>query len=191
VPETDRVGDARRILVYGVTGSGKSTLARTLGEITGIPVTSVDDLSWMPGWVPVPTNEQRALFDELTKAETWILDAAYGAWRDLALKRADVVVALDYPRWVSLTRLLRRTLVGIVTRRELCNGNRESWRSIWGSDSIVTWHFASFSRTRRWMRAWAAAPSGAPVVLLLRPRDAAPFLKRVRDDLTGTGRVAR
>jgi adenylate kinase family enzyme len=171
------VGDAQRILVYGVTGSGKSSLARRLGQITGIPTTSVDDLSWTPGWVQVPRDEQRARFDELTKNETWILDAAYGAWRDLALERADVVVALDYPRWVSLARLLRRTLVGIVTRRELCNGNRESWRSIWGRESIVAWHFGSFARERARMRGWVVASCGPPVIQLRRPAHARSFVE--------------
>ena len=34
---------ADRILVYGVTGSGKSTAALRIGEVTGLPVTLVDD----------------------------------------------------------------------------------------------------------------------------------------------------
>ena len=66
---TDRVGDARRILVYGVTGSGKSTLARALGEIVSIPVLDADHLCWRPGWVQLPKDEQRALIDELTRAD--------------------------------------------------------------------------------------------------------------------------
>lgn len=185
MPETDRVGDARRILVYGVTGSGKSTLARELGEIIGIPATDVDHLSWRPGWVPLPRDEQRALFEELTRADSWLLDAAYGAWRDVAIERAELIVALSYPRWLSLTRLLRRTLVGIVTRREICNGNRDSWRSLVGRGSIVAWHFRSFPRERDRMRAWASAPTGPPVVVLRRPRAATAFLERVREEAVG------
>jgi adenylate kinase family enzyme len=187
VPETDRVGDARRILVYGVTGSGKSTLSRQLATITGIPLTDVDDLSWRPGWVPLPKDEQRVLFDEVTRADTWILDAAYGAWRDVAIERTDLVVALDYPRWISLTRLLRRTVVGIVTRREICHGNRESWRSLVGRRSIVAWHVESFPRERERMRGWAAAASGPRVVLLRGPGDAEAFLERVREETAGLG----
>jgi adenylate kinase family enzyme len=187
VPETDRLGDARRILVYGVTGSGKSTLARALGEIVGIPVLDADDLCWRPGWVQVPKDEQRALLERLTSADTWILDAAYHAWRDIVLERTDLVVALDYPRWRSLTRLLWRTVAGIVTRREICHGNRDSWRSIIGRDSIVSWHFTSFRRQRERMREWAAAASGPSVVLLHRPRQAEEFLERVRRAQRGLG----
>jgi adenylate kinase family enzyme len=189
VPETDRVGDARRIVVHGVTGSGKSTLARRLGEILGIAPTDVDRLSWGPGWVPVPQDEQRAIFDGLTRTDVWLLDATYLAWRDLAVEPADLVVALSYPRQLSLTRLLRRTVVGIVTRREVCNGNHETWRSLLGSRSIVAWHFRSFARERDRIQRWASAGSGTPVVVLRRPRDAEAYLERVREEATGTGRV--
>ena len=71
VPRTDRVGDARRIVVYGATGSGRSTLARRLSELTGIPWTSVDDICWRPGWVLMPLDEQLAYFDALTQTGSW------------------------------------------------------------------------------------------------------------------------
>ena len=96
VPETDRVEDARRILVYGATGSGKTVMARRLSELTGIPWTNVDDICWSPGWVQMPQAEQVAHFDALTSEGSWLLDSAYGGWRHLAHARADLVVALDY-----------------------------------------------------------------------------------------------
>jgi len=176
VPETDRLGDAHRILVYGVTGSGKSTLARTLGELTGIPATSVDDITWSPGWVPMPRDEQLAHFRELVQADRWILDAAYGAWREQVLERADLVVALDYSRAVSLGRLLRRTAARMVDRQEICNGNHETLRNTFARDSIVVWHFRSFTPHRTRMRAWAAAATGPPVIRLRRPADARTFV---------------
>ena len=172
------MGDARRILVYGVTGSGKSTLARRLGEILGIAATSVDDITWNPGWVPTPTDVQLAYFDELTQRDAWILDSAYGAWRHLVLERADLVVALDYPRLTSLVRLLRRTAARLRDRQAICNGNHESWRTIVARDSIVVWHFGSFRRKRAQMRSWAAAWSGPPVVLLRRPAHTRAFVER-------------
>jgi len=99
------------------------------------------------------------------------------------------VVALDYPRLVSLGRLLRRTAARIIDRQEVCNGNRESWRTVFARDSLVVWHFTSFRRKRAEMREWAAAASGPPVVLLRRPSQADAFLERVRVETAGTGRV--
>ena len=53
--------------------------------------------------------EQRAFGAAIAAQDCWVLDSAYGGWRDLVLARAELVVALDYPRWLSLSRLVRRT----------------------------------------------------------------------------------
>jgi adenylate kinase family enzyme len=152
-------------------------MARALGELTGLPVTSVDDICWSPGWVQMPADEQIRHFDALTRTDAWILDSAYGPWRDLAYARADLVVALDHARLVSLARLLRRTRARIVDRQEICNGNHESWRTVFARDSLVVWHFTSFRRKREEMRAWESAASGPPVIRLRRPADARAFVE--------------
>lgn len=149
--------DARRILIYGTTGSGKSTLARQLGAITGLPVIGVDDLTWRADWEPVPTDEQRALLTEICAGDSWILDHGYGQWLDIARARVQLVICLDYPRWVSLGRLLRRTAYRIIHQTPVCNGNRETIGRSLARDSIIWWHFKSWSRKRRRMRAWHAA----------------------------------
>ncbi len=192
MPQTDRVEDAQRILVYGATGSGKSIMARQLSELTGIPWTSVDDICWRPGWVQMPQDEQVAHFDALTRTDSWILDSAYGGWRQLAHQRADLVVALDYSRLTSLTRLLRRTATRILDRQEICNGNHESWRTVFARDSLVVWHFTSFRKKRREMRAWAAAASGPLVIRLRRPAHARSFVEaeKARRGPTQTARPA-
>jgi adenylate kinase family enzyme len=166
-----------RVVVYGVTGSGKSTLAARIAERTGLPYHSADDLSWEPGWVPVPDEEQRRRIDEVCAGERWILDAAYGKWRDIVLARAQLVVGLDYPRWLSLGRLVRRTFLRAVTRERICNGNVESVRQVFSADSIIRWHFTSFANKRARIRAWAADPSGPAVVRLTSPRETRRWLE--------------
>ena len=167
----DRLGGARRILVYGVTGSGKTVAAARISEATGIPWTSVDDVCWEPGWVQVPAEEQRRRFTDVCAGDTWLLDTAYGHWTDIALSRADLVLALDYPRWVSLQRLLRRTLARMVDKTAVCNGNTETLRQVLGDDSILRWHFRSFESKRARIQAWAADPDLPRVVRFTRPRD--------------------
>ena len=160
----------RRILVYGVTGSGKSTLAARIGARLGLPYHSVDDLTWEPNWVPVPFEVQRERIAAICATDEWVLDAAYGAWRDVPLTRADLIVGLDLPRWRSLAQLIRRTVRQIRNRTPTCNGNVETWRStFFARDSIVVWHFRSFARKRRRMRAWAVDPAMPQVVLLGSP----------------------
>jgi adenylate kinase family enzyme len=160
---------ASRVLIYGVTGSGKTTLARQVAEKTGLPWHSVDDLTWEPGWISVPPAEQRRRIAAICAGERWIIDSAYSSWLDLVLARADLIVALDYPRWRSLAWLTRRTLTRAITRRPVCNGNTESFRQMLSRDSIIVWHFRSFARKRARMRAWAADPAGPEVIRLTSP----------------------
>jgi adenylate kinase family enzyme len=161
---------ACRILIYGVTGSGKSVLGARLAAATGIPWYSVDDLTWEPGWVPVPADEQRQRIVDICQRPEWILDTAYGSWLDLPLGLAELIVALDYPRWFSLQRLIRRTIARVVDRRPICNGNRESLASAISRDGILAWHFRSFTRKRQRIRQWCRDLSGPPVVRLTSSR---------------------
>ena len=160
-----------RVLVYGVTGSGKSTAALAIGARTGHPVTLVDELTWLPGWVSVDPAVQRELIGEVVAGERWLLDSSYGDWLDFVLPRTQLVVGLDYPRWLSLSRLVRRTVSGAVTKEPRCNGNVETWRALLSGRSIIRWHFRSFARKRARMRAWAASPDGPEVLLFRRPRE--------------------
>jgi adenylate kinase family enzyme len=160
-----------RVLLYGVTGSGKSTAALAIGARTGHPVTLVDELTWLPGWVPVDDDEQRRLIGDVVAGERWLLDSAYGAWRDVVEPRTQLIVGLDYPRWLSLSRLVRRTVHGAITKEPRCNGNVESFRKVFDRSSIIRWHFQSYARKRDRMRAWAADPSAPETILFRHPRD--------------------
>jgi len=166
-----------RILVYGVTGSGKTTLAARISEATGIPWHSVDDLAWEPGWIAVPTEEQQRRIAAICAGDRWILDTAYGKWLPVALARADLIVALDYPRVLSLSRLVRRTAKRIIASTLVCNGNRETVRKALSSDSILAWHFRSFARKRGRIRTWAADPDAPEVVRMTTPRETEAWLR--------------
>jgi adenylate kinase family enzyme len=154
----------RRIVVHGVTGSGKSTLAARLSGLTGIPLVPVDDLLWRPGWVQLGPAEQVEAIRPVVERSEWVMDACWGATRAMVLARTDLVVALDLPRWVSLSRLVRRTAVRLVTREAVCGGNAESWRATFSRDSIVVWHARSFARKRAMTQQWAT-DAGPPAVV--------------------------
>lgn len=168
--------------MYGVTGSGKSTAAQRIAGRTGLPLVQVDELTWEPGWRPVQEAEQRQRLAAIVAADQWVLDTAYGVWLDLVLPRVDLVVGLDYSRWFSLQRLLRRSIMRAIDKQPVCNGNTESFRALVSKESIVGWHFRSFSRKRARMRAWAADPSGLTVLLFPRPADLETWI----DGLTRT-----
>ncbi len=170
-------GPIRRIMVYGVTGSGKTTLAKRIGERTGLPWHAVDDLTWQPDWVSVPPDQQRALIEDVCAGDSWVLDHGYGAWLDVVLSRVQLIVALDYSRPLSLGRLIRRSVINVVTRRPTCNGNVETWRTLFGGDSIVRWHLKSFAGKRGRIRGWADDPDGPPVIVFRRPADTERWLR--------------
>ena len=90
--------------------------------------------------------------------------------------RAELIVALDYPRRVSLLRLIGRTARRVVTGEEVCNGSKESLRRALWSQSILAWHFRSFGSKRGQIAAWLADPSAPPVVRLGSPQEAEAWL---------------
>lgn len=168
----DDLSAPSRVLFYGVTGSGKSTVARAYAEATGLPEFSADDdIGWLPGWQQRTVEEQRGIAASIAAQDRWVLDSAYGAWRDVVLPRAELIVGLDYPRWLSLARLVRRTLRRALTREPVCNGNEETIARIFIEDSILGWHFRSFTRKRQVMRGLEADPWMPATILFRHPRE--------------------
>lgn len=170
----------RRILIYGVTGAGKSTLAAQLSEATGLPWHEVDQLTFEANWVQVPDDEQERRIGALCAQEEWILDTAYGKWISIPLERAELIVGLDYPRWLSLTRLLVRTVSRVLDRKPVCNGNIETFGTMFWREGIIPWHFRSFRRKQERMRGWAAEGMGPEVRLFRSPRDVDRWLADIR-----------
>lgn len=179
-----------RVLFYGVTGSGKSAAARAYAQATGLPEFSADDdIGWLPGWQQRTVEEQRDLAAAIAAQDRWVLDSAYGVWRDVVLPRAELVVGLDYPRWLSLARLVRRTLRRAVTRKPVCNGNQETLARLFIQDSIIRWHFRSFTRKRQVMRGLHSDPAMPPAILFRHPRQLDAWLARLTAGGAGTGRA--
>jgi adenylate kinase family enzyme len=100
----------RRILVMGPAGSGKSRLALLIGERLGLPVIHLDRLFWLPGWEKMDFGDFREVVSEAAAAEAWIMDGNYASALRERLGRAELVIYLDYPRWVTIPRVLWRWL---------------------------------------------------------------------------------
>lgn len=122
----------------------------------------------------VPFEHQKVIFTEICEREQWILDNAYGHWVEVPLKNVDLIIALDYPRWVSMGRLFRRTLDRLLDQKLICNGNRESLRGILSRDSILVWYFRSFRRKRARIKAWEQ--EGRRMLVFRQPQEAEKWL---------------
>jgi adenylate kinase family enzyme len=100
--------DIRRVLVVGSGGAGKSTLARELARQAGLPVVHLDRHFWRPGWVATPVDEWRAIVAGLVTKPAWVMDGNYGGTLDLRIPAAELIVFLDLPRRITISRVLRR-----------------------------------------------------------------------------------
>lgn len=99
-----------RIVIYGASGSGKTTLAKSLGEILSIDYIHLDGLFWFPDWT-IPTKEAfRKIVKKELDRKTWIIDGNYSKVRDMILPKATFAIVLDLPLYVSLWRIVARTL---------------------------------------------------------------------------------
>lgn len=111
------------MLVAGLSGAGKTTLARRLAAVLDVPYTELDALHHGPGWVSRPE-----FLDDvaaLAGSPAWITEWQYAAARPVLAARADLLVWLDQPYPVELTRLVRRTVRRRLRREVLWNGNVE------------------------------------------------------------------
>jgi adenylate kinase family enzyme len=164
---------ARRIVVAGISGNGKTTLGRRLAEKLAVPFTELDALMHQPGWVEAGTEDfRRDVEAVMDRSDGWVLDGMYqGQLGDLVLRRADTLVWLDQPLVLVLRRLITRAVRDIVTKRDLFNGNRQTWRfAFFTRDSLVAYAVKShFKRRREWPEGIGAPPS-LEVVRLRSPR---------------------
>ncbi len=168
----------RRVRVVGTSGAGKTTFARRLATVLDAPHVELDAVFWGPDWVKRDAAEAQADLRERTAGASWVACGNWDSRLEGTLDHADTVVWLDYPRWLVMTRVVRRTLWRGLTRRELWHGNRESLRNLTSSDphrNIVVWAWTTYARTRARYADRAAAP-GSGVVRLTSTRAARRWL---------------
>jgi adenylate kinase family enzyme len=139
----------QRISVVGTSGSGKTTLAREISQRLAIPHVELDYLHWEPNWTEVPNEVMRQRLDVALSSNSWVVDGNYSKVRDLVWGRADTIVWLDYSWFVVMSRIVPRTFSRVVTQKEVCNGNRETWKTTFSQDSIILWALQTYSKNRR------------------------------------------
>jgi adenylate kinase family enzyme len=152
----------RRILIKGGSGAGKSTLGRQLSARLGLPWVELDALHHGPNWTAASAAELRAkVLAALDDGAGWVVDGNYESkLGTLILDRAELIVWLDLPLHIKLSRLVSRTARRYVSQEELWNGNRESLRgAFFDADALFPWAVRSHFRQRRqWLQELAGRP---------------------------------
>ncbi|GAA4363954.1 AAA family ATPase [Nocardioides caricicola] len=168
-----------RVAIAGVSGSGKSTLARRLAALLDLPHTEMDALFHGPGWTKMPTFE--ADVDRLVASDRWVCEWQYDYARPLIQARADLLVWVDPPFPVTLTRVVRRTVRRRVRREELWNGNREGPLHTFFTDPehIVRWAIGTRNLYDQRIPVVAAERPDLPIVRLASSRESERWLTEV------------
>ena len=136
-----------RVLIAGISGSGKTTLAGALASRVGLPQHELDALHHGAGWVK--RAEFEAEVAQIAAGERWVTEDQYfRLLGDLLWRRADALVWLDLPHATIMRQVVRRSVVRAATRRELWNGNRETFRDWLDPDHPIRWAWSQHAQWR-------------------------------------------
>jgi adenylate kinase family enzyme len=144
-----------RVVVVGKSGAGKSTLAIQLAKKFHLQNIELDAFSWQANWTQISKTEMREKIDPALPPDGhWVADGNYiRVIQDIVWQRADTLIWLDYPFYIALWRVFKRTINRIWTGRELWNGNRETlWHhlSSWNPDeNLFVWCWRMHWQHRR------------------------------------------
>lgn len=97
------------IMVLGCSGGGKSITAFKLAEMFDLRVIHFDLLLWKPGWVRRDDEEINQMAEVAFRADGWVSDGNHSkAQFDERVKRADMLVWVDMPRWRCIMNISTR-----------------------------------------------------------------------------------
>jgi adenylate kinase family enzyme len=170
----DRVA---KIMLIGSGGAGKSTLAIMLGDLADIPVYHLDALYWKPGWLPTPREEWDEVVRQLVKKDRWIIDGDYGRTLDIRMSEADTIIFLDFPRWITLYRVIKRRIrYHNRTRPDMHDGCPEKLDSEFMS---WIWNYRKDKRPRIMQKIETLADK-KKVIIIRTPNEVRQFIKKVK-----------
>ncbi|KAJ3794233.1 hypothetical protein GGU11DRAFT_690216 [Lentinula aff. detonsa] len=169
------IGDSQgryKIRVLGNSGAGKSTVSHQLASILDIPLLSLDELYWQPGWKPMPNNEFRdkiMSFMEKNASRGWVVDGDYVRMGGAVVhEHATDVIWLDPPLLLYFPRLVFRTFLRLIGLESSCSvGCSESVREVFFSKSSILWwclsqHRVVIDRNSAQMKIWGLEVGSRP-----------------------------
>ena len=130
-----------RLHITGNAGSGKTRLAKELGDILDLNVYGLDRIVWGENWTIVPSSERNYLENELVAKSEWIIEGV----SSIARQAADVIIFLDFPRYICFRRCSLRTLRFLFSTRPELPANCPEIKIIPKLTKIV-WQFPSIAK---------------------------------------------
>jgi len=157
-----------RIMIVGTSGAGKTTLARTLSKRLSLHDIELDALFWNPHWQESSLEDfRKKITSEIEAHERFVIHGNYSKVRDLTWSKCDTLIWLDYSKPVVMWRVIKRSILRIITREKLWSDNRESfYKTFFSKDSIIRWSWTTFDSRKKQNAEWLAAPENAHLKVL-------------------------
>ena len=95
-------------MIFGRSGSGKSTFAHDLHKITGLPLYHLDKYFFTRNWVERDKQEFLDIQQSIVDTHFWIIDGNSIKSLEMRYRRADLVLYLNFPRWLCYIRVFKR-----------------------------------------------------------------------------------
>jgi adenylate kinase family enzyme len=175
-----------RVAVVGTSGSGKTTFAGALAKALDARHVDLDAINWQPGWRDLNKDDPDEFVrrvSEAIAADAWVSCGNYRKVRPRVLARATHLVWLDYPKWIVMARVLRRSFTRAWTGDELWpgTGNRETFTRWLDKEHPIRWAWDTYARRRRDYSAMLLDPTLAHIEKhhLRHPREAAGLISRL------------
>lgn len=176
----------KRVIVVGVTGSGKSTFCKKLSKVLGYKYIQLDELFWLPNWEMIPDQQFFEKIEKATSEGTWILDGNYNRTNHIHWPKADTVVWIDFPLWLTFYQNFTRSFKRALFRIEIWEGtgNRESFLRMFSRDSVVRWLFKTYRphKKRNEERMYSLEYSHIKFYRLKSRKEVSDFLMSVNDN---------
>jgi len=182
-----------RIAVIGLPGSGKSTLSNTLSAILGLQHIELDAIHWQPNWVSLDKSVMIERVDAVCPPNGyWVVDGNYRVVRPIVWDRADTIVWLDIPLWLSMWRLLKRTLGRMFFKRKLWNGNQERWGNLFAlntEENLLLFALSQHNKLKVQVPAYLREPEyqHLKVLRFRHPKEVEDWLQALKAEQVGRG----
>jgi adenylate kinase family enzyme len=98
----------KRIAIIGISAAGKSTLSFYLSKNTGLPVFHLDAFIWKGNWRSVPRDDYLLAHKAVIEKREWIIEGYIDREMADRLRKADLVLFLDYPGVLCFLRAIHR-----------------------------------------------------------------------------------
>jgi adenylate kinase family enzyme len=140
---TREIASFKRIAIVGGPATGKTTLAKEIAGLIDIPHVELDSIRYQSEWVRVPVEAFREQVFKFVEKDRWLIEGNYAEVQDIIWLRAKLIIWIDFDLPTTLWRLLRRTILRLISNTRFTNGNKEDLRRLFSNESVVKWAITS------------------------------------------------